>query len=285
MKRWLLALLLTGCIDTTIESTTIALSASGTDASAPFEGRNGAMITLERADVAFGPLYLCTGAMAGALCDEAIAQWTDAEVVDALDPTSMELGSMTALTGTTRSYMYDLGISSLLTRDQPLVSPAAESLGPASVVVEGRAEVDGQTIPFSVAVRVEQSNEVERGVPVIRSGMGDGFSEEVLPDGRSSLEVRFDPRPWLATANFSSLTEDGACAPEVDVVCAGSLEQTCADDGSVMATDDCADRGEACVRGLGCVERVELAPDSQIGRALRSGVEAGQRPELVFEQN
>ncbi len=274
-----LALLLGGCIDTSVEATTVALSARGdADADAPFDGRNGATITLQRADLAFGPLYLCAGVQAGEHCDEALAQWTDAAVIDALSPEPQALGPMEAITGTARSYMYDLGITSLLTRDEPLVSEAAGSLGDASVVIEGTAELDGQALPFTVRVRVEQDAEVEQGVPVIRSAEADGFEGALLPDDASSLEVAFDPRPWLATADFASLFEDRPCAPGVPIACAGSLEQTCDADGALVTSRECADLGQACLRGVGCAASLEVGPDSQIARALRAGVEAGARP-------
>ena len=282
---WIVGLLslATGCVDTSIQATSVDLSVAGTDARAPFEGRRGATITLSRADVAFGPVYLCAGYTAGELCDEALAEWRDAAVVDALSAAPTSLGAMVALTGTAHSYMFDYGIVSLLTSDAPLVTAAAESLGPASAVVEGVADVEGQSIPFTVRVRVEQSADVEQGVPVVRSGEDDGFEHPIAPDGGSRLLVRFDPRAWLAMADFAALVEDATCAPGLDVACAGPIEQRCAADVSVAETRDCAALGGACVRDLGCVERLELGSDDQVGRALRIGLEAGARPELVFE--
>ena len=279
------ALLLVGCIDTTIEATTIDLAVAGTDARAPFEGRRGAMITLERADVAFGPLYLCAGFQAGELCDEALAEWRDAVVVDALDPSTHGVGEMNALTGTARSYMFDYGITSLLTQEDPLVLPAAESLGPASARLEGRVEVDGQSFAFTARVRVEQGADVEQGVPVVRSAASSGFEAPILDAGRSRLEVRFDPRAWFASADFAGLTEDATCSPDgAPLVCAGSVEQTCDLDGSVLETRDCPAIGQACLRGLGCVESITLDADDQTGRALRLGLEAGARPTFTLSE-
>lgn len=278
MTRLLLAaLVLTGCIDTSVEATTVALSVSGT-APAPFEDRGGSVITLERADLAFGPLYLCPGRQAGELCEEALAEYTDAVVVDALDPARREVGEMPALTGTARSYMYDLGVVSLLGRDAPLVTEAAASLGGASAVVAGRAEAGGQTIPFTIAVPIAQSASVEGGVPVVRSGATEGFELAILPDGASALTVRFDPRDWLSSASFDALVEDAECAAGVDLACAGSVEQRCAPDGGVEEARDCADLGQACVRGAGCVDSVALDADHALGRALSIGLTSGPRP-------
>lgn len=277
MKRALFALLLTGCIDTSIEATTVSLSVAGTDAPA-FEDRAGHPVTLTRADLAFGPLYLCPGNQAGELCEEALAEHTDAVVVDALDPDPVSVGEMPAITGTARSFMYDLGIASLLGRDAPLVTEAARSLGDVSTVVEGQVEVAGQTVPFEIAVPIAAGPMTEGGVPVVRSGTADAFVLEILPDGGSSLTVRFDPRAWLRSADFGSLVEDEACAPGLPVACAGAVEQTCSGDGSVAATRDCAALGEVCLAGVGCAERAILDASTQPGRALVNGVSAGTRP-------
>ncbi|MFK7991959.1 MAG: hypothetical protein AB8I08_38435 [Sandaracinaceae bacterium] len=279
-----LGLSASGCIDTLTESTSIELAVQGTRVDGAFEGRDGVPISLERAHIVFGPVYLCAGFTAGNLCDESLAEWRGAVVVDALSAEPTAVASMDALTGTARSYMYDFGIASRLTTpEMPLVTPAAESLGPASAVVSGRAEVEGQSIPFTVSVRVEQTGAVEQGVPVVRSGESDGIEQEILPDGQTRLRVRFDPRPWLATANFRALVEDAACEAGRDVVCAGAVEQTCAPDGALVASRECDANGQVCVRERGCVDRLELGAESQLGRALRSGVEAGARPEFVFE--
>lgn len=280
MTRLLLAaLLLTGCIDTSVEATTVALSVAGT-APTPFEDRSGSVITLERAELAFGPLYLCPGRQAGELCEEALAEYTDAVVVDALDPARREIGEMSALTGTARSYMYDLGIVSLLGRDAPLVTEAAASLDGASAVVSGRADVNGQTIPFTIAIAVAQSASVEGGVPVVRSSATEGFELLLRPDGASTLTVRFDPRDWLSSASFDSLVEDAACSVGAEVVCAGSVEQRCAADGGVAEMRDCADFDQACVRGVGCVDSVALDADDAVGRALSIGLTSGARPDF-----
>lgn len=278
-----LSLLLAGCIDTSVEATTIDLHVGGSDATAPFEGRDGVMVTLERADVAFGPLTLCAGVTAGALCDEALAEWRDAAVVDALDPTPVEVGTMDAITGTTRSYMFDYGIVSRLTSDAPLVLPAAESLGDRSVVIEGRVDVDGQRVPFTIAMSVAQGPETEQGVPVVRSNESDGFDHVIAPDGGSRLDVHLDPRAWLVTADYRSLVQDDMCAAGADLVCAGSVEQTCAEDGALIADRDCAAMGQVCLRGVGCAERAEIGPESQIGRSVRNGLTAGARPMFDFD--
>ena len=273
-----------GCIDTSIQTTSVGLRLAGTDVATPFEGRNGAIIELTRAELAFGPLYLCSGSQAGALCDEAVAEWRDAAVIDALDGGAGEVGAMNALTLTARSYMYDHGIVSLLTQDEPLVTEAAESLGPASVRVEATVSVDSVAVPIALAVRVQQSADAEQGVPVVRSGESDGFEVPLAEGGATRLTVRFDPRGWLGGADFTDLVERADCAVRPsELTCAGAVEQQCAPDGTVAFSRDCAGIGQACVPGIGCTPRVELDPDSQPGRALRTALEAGPRPTFTFE--
>ena len=278
-----LALALLGCLETGQEATTVELSVAGTDTSGPIEGRGGVPITLERADVAFGPLYLCAGFTAGTLCDEALAEWPDAVVVDTLSSEPSRVGTMAALSGVTHSYMYDYGIvSRLTTPGMPLVTPAAEELGRASVVVEGRAEIQGQVVPFLLAIRIEQMEEVEQGVPVVRSGESDGIDAEISPAGRSQLLVRFDPSSWLTQADFSTLVEDAACEVGDELRCAGAVEQRCDADGSTLEVRDCGAIGQVCVREMGCVERVEVPQNGQIARSLRAAVEAGRRASFDF---
>lgn len=278
-------LLTAGCVDTGTATTTVELSVAGTDRSEPFPGRDGVSIVLERADLAFGPLYLCPGFQAGELCDEAVAEWPDAAVVDALDPTPRTVGTMEAITAVTRSWMYDLGIVSLLTQPEPLVTAAAEELGGHSVVLEGRAEVDGTTVPFVAEVAVRQAPGTEQGVPVVRRSPDDEFVRDIRPEGER-LRVRFDPAPWLSTVDFRALREDRTCAPYGPaVVCAGDVEQTCAPDGAVLEERACDDLGGVCVRGEGCVERVRFEEDGQGWRSIRNDVAAGARPELVWDND
>lgn len=281
---WVLLWLgVSGCIDTGLEETTVDLSVSGNADAIRFEGRSGERVMLDRAEVAFGPLYLCTGTTAGELCEEAVAEWRDAVVVDGLDGAEVGVGTMVARTATARSYMYDLGIvSRLTTPTMPLVLPAAEELGRASASVDGTVEVAGQVVFFTVVVRVEQTGEVEQGVPVVRSGTTDGFEQRLAQDGDTGLTVRFDPRDWLATADFASLVEDDVCAPGRAIVCAGSVEQLCDDGGTLADSRDCADDGEVCVRDVGCVAHLNLGDESQIGRAMRNGLAAGSRPAFEF---
>jgi hypothetical protein len=227
----------------------VALSASGlAEASEPFEGRGGVTFELEEASLAFGPFTLCAGYQAGELCETALAEWPDAQVVDVLSSSAQELGVMEAVTGTSRSFMYDLGRVSLLTQEEPLVTEAASSLGGASVRLRGSAELDTELgterIDFVAELPIQQEEGTERGVPVVRSSGGDAFERELSAEGEA-LTLRFDPRAWLSTVDL-----------------AGAIE-------------DCAAEG-------GCAEPLRFEEGSQGWLSIRNGVVAGARPELEW---
>lgn len=287
MKRvWLLGpiavAIALACVDLGVAEIEVPLHVAGTSIDGPIAGKAGAQIELDRAELAFGPIYLCAGAQAGELCDTAQLEWLDAIAFDALDPTPVEAGPLRGREGAVRSWMFDLGLVSLLTQEHPLVLPAAEQLGDASVVLEGRADVGGVVIPFSVAVAVQQEDETEVGVPVIRKSSSDAFEHEVFA-GEQGLLVRFDAGPWVTEIDFAGLLEDGVCAPAgPERVCAGQTEQRCDADGNLVESRDCAALEQVCVREQGCVEVVEFMPDSQGYRAVRNQIVAGPRPEFEW---
>lgn len=187
----------------------LPLVARGTS-EAEFEVDEDLQLSLTRADVAFGPLYICAGAQAGDNCDTARFEWRESAVVDTLGEEPVEIGTMVGVTGSVRSFMFDYGISSLLTESEPQLQKAAQELDGASLVVEGTATIDGTEIPFMLEVAVQQTNNTERGVPVIRKSSSDVFEGEVT-ESTSTLEVAFQPADWLRTlrrADFEAAAED-----------------------------------------------------------------------------
>lgn len=210
------ALLWCACIDTGPQHTTIELSVAGTGVTAPFVVDTDWQVTFDSAELAFGPLYLCAGTQAGALCETARAEWLDSAVVDALEPSARQVGSMDALTGTVRSWMYDLGIVSLLTRPEPVALDAAASLGGYSVRLSGTASRGSDAIAFSAALVIQQDTGTETGVPVVRSAPSQGFSHDL--GEQDQLTVRFDPRPWLDAIDFDQLCDATlGCPAEVEL--------------------------------------------------------------------
>jgi hypothetical protein len=100
--------------------------------------------------------------------------------------------------------MYDQGIVSVLTSEEPLLLDAALALDGNSVVIEGVAERNDTRIPFRAQLPIQQDNETERGVPVVRKSTTDVF-EHMLTDDPRPLVVRFDPRGWLRAVDFSTV--------------------------------------------------------------------------------
>lgn len=283
-RLWVLLLLLllcsSACLDTGQERMVVPLSVSGTETPIVMSAGDVA-VTLDRADVAFGPLHLCAGVQAGDSCETARFEWLDAVVVDALTAESRSAGELTGVSGTVLSFMYDLGISSQLVRDDPFVLDAAESLGGYSVVIEGSAELGGTPYPFVARLAIQQTTQTELGVPVVRSSLVDAFERDVSP-GETGLTIVFDPAVWVRDVDFSVYAEDAACAPGVSVVCAGALEQRCDETGALLESRACTG-DTVCVAGLGCQEHIDIEPDSQAYREIRSAMLIGERPAFRWE--
>lgn len=280
------ALTVAGCAESSQTRVQVSLEVQGTStAGTPIETQGAVPVTLTRADLAFGPLYLCAGAQAGALCDTARLEWLDTVVVDALDPDPQPAGELYGVSGLVQSWMYDLAISAQLTSTEPYVLDAAEALGGHSLVLEGTAIVSGLTLPFTAQLRVQQTDTTELGVPVVRKSANDVFSEDV--SGREqALQVRFDPASWLAGVDLRPYVEFRGCpavpsAADAGVVCDGLVEWTC-DPADPPVSRDCAALGQVCVAGQGCAERVVIAPGSEAARALRNALTSGTRPTFTW---
>lgn len=202
----LLVTLASGCLDTGRERVSLPLRVAGVTPS-PVAGAAGWTITLDGAELAFGPLYLCAGEQAGALCDTARLEWTGSALVDALDPEPRVAGALEGVSGPVRSWMYDLGITSLLTQQRPTALAAAIELGENSVRLSGVARRDERALPFSLVLPIQQDEATELGACVVRKSASDPFEHEVAGDD-TALTVRFDPAPWVREIDFDALAED-----------------------------------------------------------------------------
>jgi hypothetical protein len=226
----------------------IPLVAFGRDASS-WETNEEMTLSLTRADVAFGPLYVCAGVQAGANCDTARLEWRESAVVDALSEEPQQLGILEGVSGTVRSWMFDYGITSLLTENAPKILSAAHELGGVSLVLEGKAVLSGTEVPFSVEVVVQQEDTAERGVPVVRKSSSDVFSGEVTVD-TEVLEVRFDPTVWAAALRRSYFEERAAN-------CEVGADETCSP--------------------------VEFEPSSRAAQVIRHAMTSGSRPLFILK--
>jgi hypothetical protein len=228
-----------GCADTGRDEVTFPFYVAGSDVSEPIVAIGDIPVSLERADLAFGPFYLCAGNQAGHLCETARVEWIESIVVRGTAPEARRAGMLAGVSGTVNSWMYDLGFTSLLTQDEPLVMPAAEELGGVSLRIAGSATVDGIVVPFDAAIVVSQTSDTEQGVPVVRKNASEAFTHDVT-ESEQGLLVRFDPAAWIRGADFRSFFAEGSC--------------------------------EACAEGL------HLEPDTQAYRAIHNALVAGERP-------
>ena len=206
----LIGFALLSCAEAGQSQVSVPLYASGVELSEAIEARGGVTLTLTRAELAFGALYLCAGVSAGDLCETARLEWLSSAVINTLDPTPQPLGELTGVSGPVRSWMYDLGLSSQLTSEEPFVLEAAERLGGSSFVLEGVAELNGVSASFSAHIKIQQSDETELGVPVIRKSSAERFEHEVDAEERGLL-LEFDPRAWLSGLDLSPFLTEVTC--------------------------------------------------------------------------
>lgn len=239
----LLAVLASGCVDTGQERVAIPLQLAGTASAELIIAAGGFSVELERAELAFGPLYLCAGALAGDNCETARLEWLQSAVVDLRSDTLVDVGLLEGVSGPVRSGMYDLGIASLLTLPEPLVLPAAESLGDRSLRLAGVATRDAERVPFELDLAIQQGADAEIGVSVVRLSDVPSLAHDVTGAERA-LIVRFEPGPWLSDIEFAS------------ALAAGPIS-----DGEVVRFD----------------------ADSQPARALRAALLSGARPSFEWQ--
>ena len=277
-----ISLLLSACVDTGLKEISLSVSARGTRVSEPIEGQNGTRITLSRADLAFGPLYLCAGVNAGDLCDTARFEWLDSAVINLIDDQAMNLGLLQGSTGVVQSWMYDLGISSQLTQREAFVLKAARELNGHSLLIEGEAQINNDAvIPFRAALKIEQSEDTERGIPVIRKSGSENFYREVKNDS-SSLQITFDPQDWLKDLDLSVYVTHDHCESISDsILCDGNLERHC-NEAEEIESRDCAELGQICLPTLGCQEQLKIEEGSTAYRVLRNALLVGERPQFQW---
>lgn len=275
-----LCLGLSACVDTGQGQVQRVLQVAGSSPE-PMQLPSGTQLVLSQARLAFGPFYLCAGASAGDLCDTARAEWLGSVVVDTLNPAIQEVGMLDGVSGSVQSWMYDLGISSQLSRSEPFELEAAKALGGNSVRMVGSAFVDGKELPFGVSVAVKQNSKTELGVPVVRKSSSEQFSLDAGAES-GTLLIRFNPSAWVQGLDFRSYIQEVSCnADAAPVICNGDIELQCAK-GQERASRDCRAQGMICQADLGCVQRIEIASDSDNYRAIRTALLSGVRPTMEW---
>lgn len=220
MRRLALAIFLISCGDTGQEHVELALSATGTAARPITLG--DAQLTLTRADVSFGPMYLCASESGRAeLCEVAVAEFLGTVAVRALDPAVQPLGQLEATTGSVRSGLYDYGVSWLLTANMPRAN--AGSVEQHSALIEGTLTRGAQSVRFSATLDIQPRQAGDLAV----NGQVTRFS---ITSANNTLTMAADPNAWVSQldpdALFALDTDgDGAVIIPADSVLHESLLQ------------------------------------------------------------
>lgn len=187
---------MSGCGDTLGERVEIPASARGSD-ERDFEVGEFS-IHLERADIGFGPLYLCASTVPSSeLCENALAELVPSVTIDGLDGSSQPLPSLAGTTGTVRSAVFDFGISWTLTDEAP--EPSAGAPGGHSARFAGTATRGTESFEFvaDVDVLVATAGRMASGLAL----------DHVIASDPSALEIVVDPRAYLSDVDFEALSE------------------------------------------------------------------------------
>ncbi len=193
----LLCTALLSCGDTASPRLTIEALARGTKARDV--KIDGATLRLTRAEIAFGPLYLCaTESAESELCDTALAELLASQVVDGLAPQSQALGNLEATTGSVRSGFFDYGISWGLSQQGPSLS---EGAGDHSARLEGKVELDtGEKLRFVADIDINPLSAGDAAVNGLRT-------RHDLSANTARMSVIFDPNAWLRRVKREALLE------------------------------------------------------------------------------
>ena len=274
-------LLVSGCVDTGRNYASIPLFTAGTDLSSPISTSDGSTLQIDRADIAFGPLYLCAGASAGQLCETARFEWLESAVIDTTLTEQTQIGTLDGVTGPVRSWMYELGISSQLTRLDPFVLDAAQQLGGFSFVLEATATVSGIEIPVTAELAIQQSNDTELGVPVIRKSVSEPFFRDITGD-EDGLLITFDASKWVTDLPLEeNVTFEVCTSSSAEIICDGLVERSC-DGATEKSNRNCRDLGQVCLPGLGCQEKLDLSSNGKTSRNIRNALLSGPRPSFSW---
>ena len=202
-KLVILALFVTGgaagCGSTGQNQISYPIEAEG-HAPAPFMA--GAwQVTLDVAQVGFGPLYFCASASSSLdTCPTAVAELAAAATVDALSPQAQPIGQVEALTEEVRSAIYGYAYTWRLTDSAPRSISGAP--GGHSAHFEGTATQGASSLRFVADVDV---------LPTF-AGTLPVQGAPVVPTVQSAdlrLGVAFDPAAWWSHVDFDDLAAAG----------------------------------------------------------------------------
>lgn len=194
-------LLLAACNDTGRAYVDIPLHAVG--GPDRLETDDGWSVSITRAELALGPIWLCaTESASPEFCDASVLELTDSVRIDALDPEMQLLATMRGVTGTARSVMFDYGISWLPTASR--ARPTSGAIDGHSARFEARAtHTDGRT--FELACDLDLLPPMQ-GAVVIR---GQRIEAREIVSSDDALVVRVDATRWLSRLDYERLAARG----------------------------------------------------------------------------
>ncbi len=278
----LLLLVAFGCSDPGPRSVQIPLTLSGDASSSEIETATGAVLRLDEARLAFGPLYFCASPGGAESCDVARLEWLGSAIVDLLEGAARRAGTLEGSSGKVASYLCDLGISSQLTSDEPFVLDAAAELGDNSLRLRGTVEFGSRSLPWSAALALAQTDATVQGTPLIQTPQSQRFAEEITTD-LAEVSVRFSAARWLTSVDFSPYFAEEPCSPGA-IVCRGDSMVACPEEEEPEdeKTTDCLAQDQVCVPGAGCQDELRL--DGAALRALKANVMSNFDPLISFEK-
>lgn len=218
----LLALALVACGDTGPAAFELPLRARGGPATATTLA--GWTVTLTRAELALGPIYLCATAAASAdLCESAVGEFTAVAGLDALDAAPQPMGELDVLPGEVRSTMFDYGVTWLATESRPTAHDGAP--GGRSARFAGTAVRGDMSLEFTAALDLEPLRRGTRAVEGLRL-------VPHRPDAGDRLDLDFEVAAWWAGVDFDALAALGPGALDL-----GALAEADPDSPAAAALD------------------------------------------------
>ncbi len=159
---------------------------------------DGAILRLTRAEVAFGPLYLCAAESAKSeLCGTALAELLSTRLVDGLATKAQPLGTMEATSGSVRSGFFDYGITWRLTQQAPRPNPGARH----SARFEGTIDLlNGDRYTFHAEMDIKPLSPGDAAVNGLKT-------RHELGRQTQTLSIMFDPSAWLTKVKLEKLLE------------------------------------------------------------------------------
>ncbi|MDC0718872.1 hypothetical protein [Nannocystis bainbridge] len=178
-------------------------------------------VTLTRAELGLGPLYLCaTAAASSELCATAAAEFAAVAAVDLLDPQPQPLGELEVLPGQVRSAMLDYGVTWLKTQAKPRAQEGAP--GGRAARFAGTAVSGDMSFEFTADLDVAPVLRGSRTLEGLRIG-----PFELDPGG--ALEVTVDGAAWWAGVEFDELAALGPGPHDLNALAAEDPASPAAD--------------------------------------------------------